>query len=80
MPVMSLDESGEMMPRYFATQRQLTGLPYLHHGYVYDRTTGKPVASCMHHHGERGGHGAEKAQACAEKMLRRVLRRADAER
>ena len=59
-------------PRYFATTRQLTGLPYLHHAYVYDRTTGKSVASCTHHHGERGGRGQEKAQRCAARMLRRV--------
>jgi len=62
-------------PRYFATERQVTGRPYIHHAYVIDRTTGKPVYACLHGHGERGGHGAEKAQACAERALRRVLRR-----
>jgi hypothetical protein len=64
-------------PRYFATERQVTGRPYIHHAYVVDRVTGKVVASCMHGHGERGGHGGEKALGCAERMLRRLLRRGE---
>lgn len=54
--------------RYFAATRQLTGTPYIHHAYVYDRETGKPVLSCTHRHGR-----VTAAWTCAERMLRRVL-------
>ena len=50
--------------RYFATHRQLTGTPYIHHAYVYDDN--KVVMACTHRHGERTPHrGGVTAQACA---------------
>jgi hypothetical protein len=62
-------------PRVFATHRQLTGIPYIHHAYVYVGNV--VVASCTHKHGERRSvtSGAVTAQACAERMMRRFLRR-----
>lgn len=62
-------------PRVFATHRQLTGTPYIHHAYVYDGI--RVVASCYHRHGERRSvqRGSISAMACAERMLRRYLRR-----
>lgn len=78
-----------MSGRYFATTRQLTGTPYIFYAYVYDRETGKVVASCMHRHGERRSHnpatgatirrGDHAAKKCAERMLRRLLKRQQAD-
>jgi hypothetical protein len=59
--------------KLFATHRQLTGMPYLHHGYVYEGN--RAIWSCTHHHGERGRPGAVTAQACAERALRRLVKR-----
>lgn len=58
--------------RVFATYRQITGLPYINHAYVYDGNV--VVRSCRHRHGARGRHGAQKAQACADRMLRQYLK------
>jgi hypothetical protein len=70
-------------PRVFATHRQLTGAAYIHHAYVCDGN--KVVMACSHRHGERRVHdpitgdvirqGAVTARACAEKMLRKYLKR-----
>lgn len=62
-----------------ATTRQLTGTPYIHHAYVYDGN--KVIASCTHRHGERrgAGPGIVHAQRCAARMLRRAIRRLEAE-
>ena len=70
-------------PRVFASHRQLTGTPYIHHAYVYDGN--KVVMACSHQHGERRSHnpitgevknqGAVTAQACANRMLRKYLNR-----
>jgi hypothetical protein len=61
-------------PRYFATHRQLTGTPYIHHAYVVDRMAGKVVAACSHRHGARDHRGGVTAQACAERMLAKWLK------
>lgn len=61
-----------MRPRVFATTRQLTGTPYIHHGYVYDGNV--VVRACNHQHGARGHEGAQKARACADRMLRQYLK------
>ncbi len=61
------------MSKIIATERRLTGTPYIHHAYVYDGN--KVVMSCTHRHGERGINGAVTAQRCAERMKRRLLRR-----
>lgn len=58
--------------RVYATERQLTGTPYIHHAYVYKGN--KVVMACTHRHGARGGAGGEKARVCAERMLRKYLR------
>lgn len=60
--------------KLFATHRQTTAIPYIHHAYVYEGN--KVIMACTHRHGERAPHhGGETAQACAERMLRKVLRR-----
>ncbi len=69
------------MSRFYATTRQATGDPYRFHAYVRDRETGRVVQSCEHDHRTtrdrktghmRTGQGARAAEACAQKMLRRV--------
>lgn len=59
-------------PRIFATTRQITGTPYIHHAYVYEGN--RVIRACKHPHGARTHRGAVLAQACADKMLREVLR------
>jgi hypothetical protein len=62
--------------RYFATTRQVTGMPSVYHAYVYDRMTGRPTMACTHSHVTRNGApGQRLAQACADRMLKRVLKR-----
>ena len=66
------------MDRYYATTRQLTGLPYIHYAYVYDRMTGKPIMACKHNHATSRRSkkpGQRLAQECADRMLRQVLAR-----
>ncbi len=66
-------ERGANLPRYFAAERQLTGTPYIHHGYVCYGN--RVVRACTHRHGERSPHrGAIHAMICAQRMLRAFLR------
>ena len=58
------------MARLYATHRVFTGRP-VSRGYVMDRLTGQVVWACPHRHRYRH---ARRAQECAEKQLRRMMR------
>lgn len=60
--------------RFVPTIRQLTGAPFIHHGYVFDREQARIVKACSHRHGARDRMGADKAQKCAERMTRQFVR------
>ena len=48
---MTNEEAGDA--RFVPVVRPLGGLPYIYHGYVFDRKTAKMVASCSHRHTRR---------------------------
>ena len=52
---------------FFPWTRQVTGLPYLHHAYVYEGV--KVVSACSHAHRSRAA-----AMTCATRMLHRIRR------
>jgi recombinational DNA repair protein (RecF pathway) len=57
--------------RLVATTRQLTGRPTWHRAYVLDHSSGRFVCACTHNH-----RSSRTAEACAERMVRMVLRQA----
>ena len=75
---MTNEEAGDA--RFVPVVRPLGGLPYIYHGYVFDRKTAKMVASCSHRHTRRRQphgfytSGSVFAERCARRLLREFLR------
>lgn len=54
--------------------RQLTGTPYIFHGYILDRHRGRIIWACAHRHTRRRGFsGSVFATECAARALTELL-------